>query len=275
MLGPLGKFFAITFAVTWTCFFVAMGLVHAAQLSGQEIGPVPGLLVFAGTVAPAFLALIISSRNGGIPLLSQRRFEWRVAARWYGFALGYMAAIRLVVAFLERVITGSWPGVESAPAGAVLVAIIISTPFQAGEEIGWRGYALPRLAERIGISWASVVLGMIWALWHLPLFFLALPGNAEYGSSFPLWAWGVTALSVAFAWLYVRTGGSLLLTMVMHSAVNNMPHFQSPSAAGVQNVFSLHGPLSLWLTAVCLWGCALYFLYRMRFMKPPSEGVIP
>jgi membrane protease YdiL (CAAX protease family) len=69
-----------------------------------------------------------------------------VGARWYLFAVSYMAAIKLTVAFAHRIVTGSWPRFGDVPFGIIMVAIIISTPFQAGEEIGWRGYALPRLA---------------------------------------------------------------------------------------------------------------------------------
>jgi len=97
---------------------------------------------------------------------------------------------------------------------------VLSTPVQAGEEVGWRGYALPRLAERLGLPWASVALGVIWACWHLRLFFL-FDGADTFGQSFPVYLLSVTALSVAMAWLYWRTGASLLATMLLHAAVNN------------------------------------------------------
>jgi membrane protease YdiL (CAAX protease family) len=103
----------------------------------------------------------------------------------------------------------------------VLAAALFSTVIggQAGEEIGWRGYALPRLAAPFGLARASIMLGMIWACWHLPLFFL--PQADTYGQSFPVYLLQVTALSVAIAWLYWRTNGSPLLTMLMHAAINN------------------------------------------------------
>jgi hypothetical protein len=73
----------------------------------------------------------------------------------------------------------------------------------------------------------------------------------------------VTALSVAMAWLYWRTEGSLLLTMLMHAAVNNTAGIVS-SPASVTNPFSVRTTLAAWLTAALLWICALYFLVRMR-----------
>ena len=100
----------------------------------------------------------------------------------------------------------------------IAVAIVIGTPLQAGEEIGWRGYALPRLADRFGLARASLMLGLLWACWHLPLFLL--PGHPNYGQSFPTFLLGGVGLSVAIAWLYANSKGSVLLPMLMHSAVN-------------------------------------------------------
>jgi uncharacterized protein len=227
-VGPLVKFFSLTYAVTWTFFLTAVALSHRTASTDQALAMVPGLLVFVGTIAPALVALVITARVGGssgIGALLHRLLQWRVGARWYLFAVSFMAAIKFTVAITHRMIMGSWPGFGHQPFGIILVAIVISTPFQSGEEIGWRGYALPLLADRIGFARGSVLLGLIWACWHVPLFFLRVPGNDEYGQSFPVWALGLTALSVAIAWLYTHTNGSLLLTMLMHSVVNNIPHF--------------------------------------------------
>jgi membrane protease YdiL (CAAX protease family) len=70
----------------------------------------------------------------------------------------------------------------------------------------------------MGYARASILLGVIWACWHLPQFYI--PGEDTAGQSFPIWAIQVIAVSVAIAWLYAKTKGSLLLTMIMHSAIN-------------------------------------------------------
>jgi membrane protease YdiL (CAAX protease family) len=178
-----------------------------------------------------------------------------------------MAAVKLAVALVHRVVAGSWPAFGHEQPIVILAAIIMSTPFQSGEEIGWRGYALPRLAERIGYALGSVVLGLIWALWHLPLFFL--PGADKYGQSFPVWALGSTALSVALAWVYTHTNGSLLLTMVMHSAVNQTIGIVPSASASASNPFTLKASLVMWLTTVFLWVAGAYFLIRMPNMGLP------
>ena len=101
----------------------------------------------------------------------------------------------------------------------MLAALLVSTWVQAGEEVGWRGYLLPSLARRLGLGGATLVVGIIWAVWHLPLFFI--PGSGSDGQSFPLYLAHVTALSVAMGWLYWKSAGSLLVVMVMHAAINN------------------------------------------------------
>ena len=202
----------------------------------------------------------------------ERGLIWQVKARWYLFALFYLAALKLAGALVHRLATGEWPAIE---AGSWLVFVggtLVSTPFQAGEEIGWRGFALPRLSERMGLAGASLVLGVIWALWHLPLFLVG--GTDTTGQSLPFFVLSVTAISVALAWLYARTGGSLLLVMLMHAAVNNSPHFIPPPVSG--NIWALHATSAQWLTALFLWiGAACLLIStpkRFAPLPPPGTG---
>jgi membrane protease YdiL (CAAX protease family) len=250
------KFFLLTYAVMWTCFF------SVAAMSARTPGR--GLLLFLGPFAPSLAALWLTARadgNQGVRALLRRVLQWRVGARWYLFAISYIAAIKLAVALLHRAITGSWPHFGHELPGVILVAIVISTPFQAGEEVGWRGYALPRLVARFGLARASILLGLIWACWHLPQFFVREADT--YGQSFSVYVLQVTALSVAIAWLWARTNGSLLLPMLMHAAVNNSKDIVPSATLGATNTFSLNASLAAWLTVTLLWICAAYFLIRM------------
>jgi uncharacterized protein len=183
----------------------------------------------------------------------------------YVFALGYMATIKLTVAILHRLATGAWPAFGQTAWYILVLAFVFSAPIQAGEEIGWRGYALPRLASRFGLARASIALGVIWACWHLPFFFN--PGYDKSGQSFPVYLLSVIAISVAMAWLYWRANGSLLITMLMHAAVNNtigiVPSTVSPGASPL----TLNASLVAWLTVALLWVCAVYFLISMRRAK--------
>jgi membrane protease YdiL (CAAX protease family) len=85
-----------------------------------------------------------------------------------------------------------------------------------GEETGWRGFALPRMLERAGPIVASLVLGVIWALWHLPLFWTV--GNPNYGRSFVLLLLELPAMSVLYTWLFQHTAGSAFLAILFHAS---------------------------------------------------------
>jgi len=154
-----------------------------------------------------------------------------------------------IVALVHRAVTGTWPHFGETPWFIMTGALLVSTWAQAGEEVGWRGYALPRLAARIGLAPASIRLGVIWAVWHLPLFFA--PQTETYGQSFPVYLLQVTALSIAMAWLYWRTGGSLLLVMLLHAAVNNTKDIVPSAVPGATNPFAPSTSLVAWLTGGC------------------------
>jgi hypothetical protein len=116
----------------------------------------------------------------------------------------------------------------------------------------------------------SLLLGAIWAVWHLPLFFL--PRADTYAQSFPVYLLGVTALSVAIAWLYAHTNGSLLLTMLMHSAVNQVIGIVSDILAPGEKPFALGASLAFVLTVAWMWITAVYFIVRMpKAQLPPVE----
>ena len=261
----LPAFLALTFIASWICW-IPLAAFPLPDLAGQA-------LALLGTITPSLVALWLTSRiqgRAGVGALLERATQGQVAVRWYVFALGYTAAVKLVVALLHRVVAGEWPRFGDTPWFIIPFAIAISTPVQAGEEIGWRGFALPRLAARFGLAPASILLGVIWAVWHLPLFFVG--GADKHGQSFFVYAFQVTAISVAFAWLYVRTGGSLLLCMLLHAAVNNTKDIVPSVSPGASNVFGLEASLVAWLTVAVLWACAAYFLAWMARTESRRAG---
>lgn len=267
-MRSLLRFFLLTYALTWVCFISVVKMSHAPRPTAPATAILSGSLLLLGTFAPALMALAVTARDEGrrgVRVLLRRMIQWQVGWRWYLFAVAYMPAVKLSVALIYRLMTGAWPRFGTDDWYIIVPAIIISTPVQAGEEIGWRGYALPRLACRFGFARASLLLGLIWACWHLPLFFV--PGADKYGQSFPVWTLQVVALSVAITWLYARAGGSLLLTMLMHSAVNQTVGIVPSANPNPGNPFTLRVSLVMRLTAMFLWITAAYFLVRMRNVK--------
>ncbi|HKC81443.1 MAG TPA: type II CAAX endopeptidase family protein [Gemmatimonadaceae bacterium] len=263
--GSVLVFFVLTFAVTWSLWLAALAISRDGA-AGYPPAGVGTLLFYLGVFAPAFVATWLTHRqegSNGVRTLLGRLVRVRAGLRWYAFALGYMAAIKLTSALIHRLVIGAWPRFGTEPILLMVAAILLSTLVfsQAGEELGWRGYALPRLGARIGLGAASLVIGVMWAVWHLPLFFI--PGIETTGQSFPLYALGVIALSVAIAWLYANTNGSLFLTMLMHSAINNTKDIVPTGARPPGNPFSLSASLMGWITAALLWICAAYLLLRL------------
>lgn len=259
-------FFILTFALTWLSWTAAAALSRPSPSAGLSLGI--GALVLLGTFAPSLVALALTARREGraaVQTLLRRVVQGNVGLRWYVFAIGFMPAIKLTVAVVHRLLLGAWPrfGDESwyLMAGAILVSMWV----QAGEEIGWRGYALPRMSARMGLGPASVLLGIVWACWHLPLFVML--GSDKLGQSFPLYLVQVTALSVAAAWLYWRTGGSLLLVMILHAAVNNTKDIVPSAVPGALNAFAFSTSPVAWLTVALLWIAAVFFLGQMRSVR--------
>lgn len=260
-------FVLLTFAASWLLWLAAAAALDwdFSMRSGNQV--IGTSLYFLGVWAPAFVAVALTARaegRAGVSALMRRAVHGAVEGRWYLFALGYFAAIRLSVALLHRVVFGQWPAFTQELVPLMLVASVFLAPMQAGEEVGWRGYLLPGLSARMGLPVASLVVGVIWACWHLPFFFVA--GADKSGQPFVPYLLSVTALSVAMAWLYWRTSGSLLLTMMLHSAVNNMNLLVTPASMS-GNVLALKAPFVSWATTALLWIVAVFFLFAMRGQK--------
>lgn len=259
-------FFSLTLAVTWSAW-------AAAILVAREGVPFQ-LLLYLGIFTPALVALGLTARSEGrqgVEALLRRLVQWQVATRWYLFAIFYLVAVKLAAAVVYRIVGGVWPAFNFETLPLMLAATALSTVVmgQAGEELGWRGYALPRLERHLGLGMASILIGMFWASWHLPLFYL--PASETSGQSFPLYLVQVTGLSVAIGCLYGHTNRSLLLVMLMHAAINNTKDIVPALARSPTNPFSPGAPLLGWIGAAIIWTAAVPLLITMP-KRPPIES---
>ena len=209
-------FFLLTFLISWCLWFIPV-------LLGRSIP----LLRIIGTFAPLFSALVLSALKGrwsgpeGLRELLTPLLKWRVGIRWYLFAFFTTALVAGVAIAVQIAIGGGKTLVWNDPAQLYLIVpVFLYVLFfsVAGEETGWRGFALPRLQSALGPVKASLVVGFIWGIWHLPLF--SMPGNFHQAIPFPLFVLQDVALAVVITWLYNRTGGSLLLVHLFHAASN-------------------------------------------------------
>jgi len=263
-------YFLLTFLVTWSVWFAAAGL-SAPGNTGFFGGRGPVFLL--GVFAPSLVALALTAQaegRTGVTRLLARIGHWRVGVRWYAFAVGYFAVIKLGAALVHRIVADEWPRFGDTPVALIMLGIAVSTWGQAGEEVGWRGYALPRLAEYFGLGGASLVLGVVWAVWHIPLF--VLPDSGSTGQSFPAYLLQVMAMSVALAFLYWKTDGSLLLAMLMHASVNNTTGLVPAAIGGAITPIAFGGSLVAWATVALSWAVAAPLLIRMR--KADIRGML-
>jgi uncharacterized protein len=180
-MGPLirryrlATFFLLAFGLTWLVW-----VPRAMASQGLLATDLPIVVGQAWSWGPAVAALLAASLTGGraaVRDLGTRLVRWRVGWRWYAVVLAGPPAFSLAVAGVYAALGGSWAtAVPRAFVGDLRVLVpfflVLALTDGLGEELGWRGYALPRLLARHGALAASLFLGLIWALWHLPLFWV-------------------------------------------------------------------------------------------------------
>lgn len=210
-------FFLLAFGITWGA------LLPFVVMPAEQLRLAPWLfpLVLIGKYGPSLAGVLLASRVGGEAGL--RDLFGRLVPRsvgWTAFAL----ALPLATAAAA---TG-WVLYLGTPAGPRdLDRLIVFAPFVArkflfggglGEELGWRGFALPRMQRRMHPLAASVLLGAAWAAWHWPAFHVE--ASDKQGDSFAMFFAGVMSLSVIFTWVYNRSGGNLFTCALLHAAFN-------------------------------------------------------
>jgi membrane protease YdiL (CAAX protease family) len=212
---PLVTFFLLVFILTW--------VVWVPRASGAPLGVVGQAWTWIPAIA-ALLAAALTGGRGALRELGSRLVRWRVGWQWYVVVILGPAVFSLAVAGIYALFGGSWA--EAAPPAILAGPLLLLPLFLAiltltdglGEELAWRGFALPRLLTRYNALVASVVLGVIWALWHLPL--LWTEGNGMF--HLPVWLLllDLTAKSILFTWVFLHTRGSVLIAMLFHGATN-------------------------------------------------------
>ena len=247
-------FFAVTILLSWLFWFSGSGknpLFHILGMFAPAITALVFVIVFEGT---SQAKRILSSL-----------LRWRVGYHWYLFVFGSALLIPLLAIFIF-----SWQG------GTIIQTndprqwyLIIPAFFQIlvfnvlGEEIGWRGYALPGLQQLFSPFVASLILGAVWWLWHLPLFLI--DGNFHQQIPLSLFFLQSTALSILMTWLYNRTGKSLLIVHLFHAASNT---FLGVLPIMPENTQGSLAPLWIAVALLCLvTGVVVWFERGMFLFK--------
>jgi membrane protease YdiL (CAAX protease family) len=187
--------------------------------------PLNALAVWAPGLA-AIVLVSLARGNTTIGLLFSTLTKWRVSPRWYFVALLFEPLKWLLAHGFDRLVgrvyeLGPAPLLSSLGAsGSVMVpvAILFTLPNSLGEELGWRAYALPRLQERHGALVASIILGLFWGFWHIPMWIAWRSGEVNWVSIL-LMVINMVPVAILFTWIYNGTGRSLLLACLFHASM--------------------------------------------------------
>jgi membrane protease YdiL (CAAX protease family) len=215
----LGRFLAIVFGLAWSLFglflFADAWVVETfGELSGRH--PLFILAVYAPAIAALLLIGVAAGWRGIARFLSRLSF-WRASPGWYAFLLLGFPAISFAGAVLKGNAMTAPMFTESL--ATLLPLIAFMAVLGPVEEIGWRGFALPILQRHLLPFWAGLLLGIIWAVWHVPAFLLSGTPQAAW-SFLPFFA-GSVACSVILPALFNEARGSILLAMLFHFQMNN------------------------------------------------------
>ena len=216
-IRALLTFFALTFGWTW-------GLWAIVTFRGLGLTGLGGVLLLASAFGPTLAAavtVLAFEGKAGFGRWLRRSLHLRVGWLWYGLALFTPPLLIFAALGIHVALDGALP--PSSLQGNTLTALLVFVQITLlggplGEEFGWRGYALPVMSKPIGWRWAAIIVGCIWAVWHLPLFYMA--GMAQANLPMGLFMASNIALSVVFARLSVNTGFSVLPAILLHGAIN-------------------------------------------------------
>lgn len=263
---PLASFFVLAFAFSWAGILLALilgpgGLAATPEQFQQDVPlAVPGMLL--GPLVAGILMTWVVGGRVGLRELRSRATHWRVGGRWYAVALltapvvmgGALLALSLFSEdFLPRIVTSS----DKAP--LLLMGLVTGVVVGACEEIGWTGFALPRIRLTHGVLASGVVLGVVWGAWHLLQQFWA---SGVTSHEVPLRVWAVswllgclvgelTAFRVLMVWVHDHTGGNVFLVMVMHASLTASTIILIPPLAlGANLVSGFVIAAALWLVIV-------------------------
>lgn len=257
-------FLALTFAIAWGILGAYMFLPDGMAAA---FGPLSGShpLFYLAVYAPAISALLLIARRRGVAGVSDclsRLRLWRASYGWYGLLLVVMPAVfYLGAAFNEDAFSaGLFPFASIQAYIGALLLMAIKGPL---EELGWRGLALPLLQRRMAPIYAALLLGAVWALWHLPAFLLS--GTPQSAWSMTPFFIGTIALSVIVTPLFNHSGGSLLLAGAFHlQAINPLWPDAQPYDSGLFVVVAL---VVVWLnrrSMFCRDGAVVAVLPRLH-----------
>jgi hypothetical protein len=214
----LWAFLAITFGLTWGLAVFALLFADQVTAIFGEIGPTNPLVILA-IYAPGIAGVFLAGRRYGLSGLIrffQRLTLWRFSKLWWLFLILGIPAVVYSAAALKGSLSDPFP---FSPWQQALPAVALALFLGPIEEFGWRGLALPLLQRRFAPIWAGLILGLTWALWHIPSFMMS--GMPQSTWSVVPFFLGIIAISVILTPLFNASRGSLLIAILFHFQMMN------------------------------------------------------
>ena len=226
-----GRSLATYFLIVFGLQALADGLLIAGVLKLPAVeGPTalledPRLIVLTlaawGPIIAAFLVTASTEGKAGVRALWRRFWNRNMSIKWLLVTLLILPALQLVTNLVTRLLDGqAYPVFFTYnPPWSIITAFIMAFVFNGMfEEFGWRGYVLPRFQAKWNALASSLILGVIWAAWHVGQWFT--PGSHLYNRNFWLWGLGTILLSIMMTWIFNNTKGSVMAASLFHGVIN-------------------------------------------------------
>ncbi|MEF8791796.1 MAG: type II CAAX endopeptidase family protein [Haloarculaceae archaeon] len=256
-------FVVLTFVLTWGPWLTVAWLLRTGR------PPVVTTLVLIGGFGPFLAAVLVAAAGGDLRSWLRNLVDPGAPLRVWVAAVLVPVALYVLALGVFLLAGGGFDRASVLPAAAI-PAVVLATFVRGGlEEPGWRGLALPVLQRRIGAFRASIAIGVIWAVWHVPLFLM--PGSSQAGTPFWLYAPAVVGISVIATWLYNEAGGRVLVPVVFHTLSNAVSVTTATGVVGDGVVSQVGLLIVVWVVvAVLVWR---YGTDRLASKPLPDGGL--
>ncbi len=259
----LATYFILAYAVTW---MVQIPLALKAQRLIQA--PIPFSIHYLAGYGPMLSAIIVTWLTGGVGELKElfrRMLKWRVPPVWWIVAISPFLLYVIVAVGLHLIqglpIELSMLGqVDFLPNMGWGTLFLWLLTYGIGEETGWRGFALPRLQKNRNALFATFILWVFWALWHLPAFFYLYDPAIVIG-----FLLGILAGAIVFTWLYNSTDGSILIVALFHGVFNFTTGCTACKAGMISAIIS---------TLIMVWAVIVMVLFKPTNLSRTEKHVI-
>jgi membrane protease YdiL (CAAX protease family) len=213
-------FLGLTLALSWFVFWGPLALFKVPTISfvSDVKGPTWAIALYIiGGFVPSLLGIILTWKKEGVSglrLLGRRILQFKLGWRWYAFIFLIVIAGTAGQLTINKLLGNTFRGSLFLTQLGSFLPLLVLGPLS--EEIGWRGYALGRLQTRWNALISSLIIGLAWALWHLPLFLMVGTSQHELGLPFVGFLVVIMANSIFYTWLYNNTEQSLWSAILFH-----------------------------------------------------------